>query len=247
MDRNRELALNASNSLIKTLGAITLLLVLASIAGQLFEHFTGHVHVYGLLRLFDLDEESNIPTFHSALLLLLAALLLAIIGVLKKRSHAPYSLQWSILALLFMYLAVDEVARFHELLGRPAFELMGGGAHGIFYRTWVIPAIAFLFLLALFYLRFLLHLPKRTKLLFCLAAILYIGGAVGAEMIGGWYGERYGFDTFIYIALVTLEESLEMAGVIVFIHALLTYIETHYGQIRLCLIPLSTKPQDRKM
>jgi hypothetical protein len=36
----------------------------------------------------------------------------------------------------------------------------------------------------------------------------------------------------IYHVLVSLEEGMEMMGVIGFIHALLAYIATHYGEVR---------------
>ena len=51
------------------------------------------------------------------------------------------------------------------------------------------------------------------------------------ELIGGNYAEIYGRDNLIYIALTTIEESLEMLGVIVFIWALLEYIAATYREI----------------
>jgi hypothetical protein len=77
-----------------------------------------------------------------------------------------------------------------------------------------------------------LHLPGLIRLRFVLSASLFIAGAIGFELIGGGYGDRHGFENMTYAMIVTLEESLEMAGVIVFIHALISYIETHYGEIR---------------
>jgi hypothetical protein len=227
------------------LGSIVGILALASLGGQLVKLFTGRPNLYGLIPLFNLDAESNLPTFYSSLLLLFAALLLALIGVLKSRLKEPCALHWWILALGFLYLAIDEAAKLHELMSRPTTTLLGGGTNGIFYRTWVLPAGALVILAGLFFLRFWLRLPGKTRFLFALAAVTYVGAAAGLEVLAGHYAERNGFDTLVYIGLATLEETLEMVAIVVFIHALLQYIETQYGQIRLCLVPLP--PQDRKV
>lgn len=53
------------------------------------------------------------------------------------------------------------------------------------------------------------------------------------ELVGGHYAELHGSDNLTYHLIATLEESLEMAGVITFIWALLVYIADHYGDLRL--------------
>ena len=82
-------------------------LVLASIAGQLMFYMTGN-KFYGLVLLFDIDAEYNIPTFSSMLLLLFAALLLSVITILERKRTAPHVLHWAILAG-FLLMAIDEV------------------------------------------------------------------------------------------------------------------------------------------
>ncbi len=52
---------------------VAFFLVLLSISGQLVLYTTGN-KLYGLVLLFDIDAEYNIPTFYSALLLLFEAL-----------------------------------------------------------------------------------------------------------------------------------------------------------------------------
>lgn len=215
------------------LGILALLLVLASITAQVTKFLAGHPTVYGLVRLFDVDQEGNIPSFFSALMLLFTALLLGIIAVFKKRTQASYASQWAILAFGFLFLAVDEATSIHELLMRPTSELLGDHASGIFYFSWVIPGITFTLLFALTFVKFLLHLPLRTRGLFLVAAILFVGGAMGIELIGGRYAELHGMQNLTYNMIATLEETLEMAGVIVFIFALLEYIGTNYKEVGL--------------
>jgi hypothetical protein len=232
MGGNHQIVLNRS-LMVRTLGAIAGFLVLANLGGQLTKYLTGHSSVYGLVRLFNLDLEGNIPTYFSASLLLFAALLLWIIGVMKRKSRGPYALQWTILAFIFLYLAVDEASRIHELLNRPTKELLGNLTTGTFYFAWwVIPGAAITLVLGLSFLKFFLHLPLETRLFVLIAAILYLGGAIGVEMIGSRYVERHGLENLTYNMIATLEETLEMAGVITFLRALMTYIETNYGEVR---------------
>lgn len=217
------------NRLLWTIASI---LVLTSLAGQSTKFLAGHDTVYGLIYLFDLDGESNIPTYFSASLLLLAASLLSVITVMKRESHDPYAFQWRVLACAFLYLAVDEAAGVHELLVRPTKELLGGVTVGVFNFAWVIPGLVITVLFALAYLKFLLHFPSQVRLRLLLAATLYISGTIGMEMVGGLYEEQYGFENLTYNFIVTLEESFEMSGIIIFIQVLMTYIEANYGEVR---------------
>lgn len=219
----------------RALGVAALLLVLASITGQLTKYVLGHDFVYGLIRLFYVDYENNIPSYFSASLLLLAALLLALITALKKAAHAAYGFQWALLSFTFLYMAIDEAASIHELLIGPMRGLLGQQAGGIFFFAWVIPGIAVAMVFGLSYLKFLLHLPAKTRGRFVIAATLYLGGAIGMELIGGRYADLHGMENLAYSMTATVEESLEMAGVIVFIYTLLNYIADNYQEIRLRL------------
>jgi len=52
---------------------------------------------------------------------------------------------------------------------------------------------------------------------------MFVGGAVGLEMLGGWYIQTHSRD-LVYHGFSAVEESLEMFGVIVVIRALLEYL-----------------------
>jgi hypothetical protein len=219
-------------SIIRVLSTVAFLLVLASIAGQLSRFLLGQGHVFGFVNLFNLDAEMNIPTFFSALLLLIAALLLALISLLKGKPKDPDLSKWTILSFGFLFMAFDEAFQVHEGLDFPVRRLLGDGDLGIFYFAWVIPGLALALILSLYFLKFLWRLPRKTMRTFLIAASLYLGGCIGFELIGGRYVELYGFDNLTYTLIATLEESLEMAGVIVFIKALLEYIADNYAEVR---------------
>lgn len=219
------------SAVTRTLAAVTALLVMIHIGWHLFTHWTGHDYVFGLIKLFHLDEERNVPAVFSTLLLLSAAALLAYIRRHEKLQGSRDVAKWTVLAIGFLYIAIDEFGHLHEQLIRPGRELLGDRSYGLFYYAWVIPATAIVLVLAAYFLGFLLRLPAKTRLGFIIGGALFVGGALGFEMLEGRHDELYGERNLTYRAYVTIEETLEMAGVIVFIHALLHYIDQYLAVV----------------
>lgn len=216
-------------SIALALGTVVFLLILASLAGQLAPYFTDRSDTVALL---NVDSEQNIPSFFSVLLIFFAALLLAVITAFKRQYRAPYTLHWAVLASGFLFMTVDEATSIHEKLNEPMAMLLGEGRSDFFYYAWVVPGILFVLVLGLFFLKFLLHLPARTRFLFCAAAFLYLGGAIVLELVGNHYALSNGTESWSYIASAHLEEGLEMTGMVVFIFALLRYLAETYGEMR---------------
>ena len=231
-----QISLNPA-SIAGVLGAVTFILVFASVATQSADYLTGHnsAFLHKMVKVFNLDLEQNVSSFFSMLLLLFTSLLLAFITVLKRKQKASYLFEWAILSIGFLFMTFDESTQIHEKLIEPMRAILGGKNLGIFYYAWVVPAIGLVLFLSLFFLKFLWSLPAKPRLTFIISGIIYIGGAIGMELIGGNYAEIHGRDNLIYIALTTIEESLEMLGVIVFIWALLEYIAVTYGEIEVQL------------
>ena len=236
---NNQISINPF-TVSRLLGATAFFLVLASIGGQLAKFFLGFA-VNKYLRLFDLSLEMNIPTFFSILLLISASLLLAIIAVLNYKQKNIDVSKWVILSFGFLFMAYDEGFQVHENLVGIVRPLLGDGKLGFFYYAWVVPAIPFVFVLALFFYKFLQRLPTSTRLTFVIAAIVYLSGCIGFELIGGRYDELYGYgryhmlygyENFTYNMISTVEESLEMAGLIIFLYGLLVYLGGNYKEVR---------------
>ncbi len=220
------------SAVARALGAAALILVVLSVAAELFKFLTGHDEVMGLLSLVDLDQERNIPTLFSVLLLAFASLCAAVIAALAKAAKARDVSRWAVLAVGFLYLAFDEGLSLHERLSVPVKRLLGSRSFGFSHSFWAIPGLIVVCLLGLFFLKFLLRLPAKSRLRFVIAGVLFLGGAVGFELISGDYWEARGKEDLGYGLIATVEESLEMAGVIVFIYGLLTYMAETYGEIR---------------
>ncbi len=210
--------------------SIIALLVLANIAGIFARFAFDEESLFGLVGLFDLHSERNIPTLFSSLQLTLAGLLLFLIGR-KHQSNGKKYIAWIVLAAIFLFLAIDETAAIHERLGDPLRSVLSPG--GFFYFPWVIPyGIAVLLILVCFS-RFLMQLPKPINTWFLASGAIYIGGALGSEMLGARHKELFGSDNISYALYYTVEETLEMLGIALFIYALLKYACITFQNIKI--------------
>ncbi|MBN1458241.1 MAG: hypothetical protein JXA57_01810 [Armatimonadetes bacterium] len=230
MRHARQIGLRPSRVAL-ALGALAVFLAIASAACQLSKYSLGHPDLFGLVRLFNADEERSIPTFFSSLLLLFAASLLATIATLTKRHARPHVWRWGILAFVFLFMAFDEQLSFHEALSTPVRTILDVDREGVFHYAWIVPIFVVVVVFLLFYLKFLLHLPKRTRLTCILAGFLYVGGAMGVELGGGYLVEAHGAG-LLFGLVTTAEETLEMVGAVVLVYGLLDYIRSSYGEVR---------------
>lgn len=216
---------------VRVLLITSVLLVVASVAGQLSKYVAGHDQVFGLVPLFNLDGDQNIPTIFAVLQFTMAAFLLLIIAHGAVKTKARHAMEWSILTLIFVLFAIDEAWGLHKTLTNP-LSLRTRGVFNelftaIFYYAWVLVGLAFVVLLGLFFMRFLLALPKTTRNIFILSGGLFVGGAVGMEMISGYYAYEYSTRNLTYSLLANIEETLEMFGLTLFISGLLAYLRDH--------------------
>ena len=202
------------------------ILIAANLAVLITDYLTGYdmKMVQRLVKVFSVDYELNAPAFFSTLILLFSSVLLAVITHFKREQRSPYVWYWTILSLGFLFMAFDEMASVHERLIEPMRTVLGETDLGVFYFAWVVPGILLVFGLGFFFLRFWWNLPSKTRTCFFIAATLYLGGAIGMELLDGSFAELHGKRNLTYMLLSTLEESLEMAGIIVFIYGLLGYI-----------------------
>jgi hypothetical protein len=223
LDRDELVSLERIRLYVRVLGTVALLLVLFSIGGQFSTHVSVNSRLAGLAPAFYVDVEQNIPTYFTVLLLLIAASLLAVIAMRNRKQVMPQVSEWVVLSLGFLAMAIDEAFQFHERLNIPVGTLLGDGDLGVFYYPWVIPGIALVFVLGLYFLRFLQRLPPTFRFRFLMAAILYLGGAIGVELVGSHHAGLHGSENWTYSMIATLEESLEIAGLIMFTWALLHY------------------------
>lgn len=183
--------------------------------------------------LFTVNSEGRVPTWYSAAALLLCASLLLVIGCFGAARR--FRLHWLSLSAIFLFISMDEASGLHDEMSGYLYQLMPTG--GALYNTWVVPAGIGVILLGVWMWRFILSLPRTTQGLFVLAAFMYVGGALGLEIVGSIYLTTHDFNskTPTYALLATLEELFEMSGVAVFVYALLSYIQSQRIELRVDL------------
>jgi hypothetical protein len=182
-----------------------------------------------VVRLAWFDGEGNIPAWYSASLLLLCSVLLAAIACAERERRGGHIVHWLVLSLIFAFLSLDETAQLHELSIRPLQDLFG--ATGFLHYAWIIPAGLCVALFLSAYLSFLAKLPARTRRLFLTAGAIFVGGAIGIEALSGNQASLHGEENLTYHLIITLEELFEMAGLVLFIYALLDYIGRQFTRV----------------
>ena len=212
--------------IFKALSLFTLFLLLINLIGVVAQSLPGHGAFYGLIRVFDFNTESNLPTLYSSINLMLSALLLLCIAIKHRDARSPW-IPWVGLAAIFSFLSVDETASFHEQLAQPVQDFFN--ISGVLYYVWVIPYLVFLGLFTLLYARFFLRLPKKTLGLFIVSGVVFLAGAVGFEFIGNTVVQVVSDTSLLYRLFYSGEEFLEMFGVVVFIYALFDYMVRQFG------------------
>ena len=214
----------SKNGVTRTLVAMVVALHLLNIPAVIFRYAWPWEGARHYIAFFSVASEGKLPTFYSGVTLLAAAVLLGLIAA-HARSRSGFHLHWAGLGVIFALMAMDEMVAIHELSSGVLRSYLGITG-GPLYHAWVIPAIAFLVFLALAYFRFLAALPARSRALFVAAGAIYVAGALGLEMAGSAYTAAYGQD-LAYGVLSTVEEVLEMSGIVVFLYGLMDHLEHH--------------------
>lgn len=225
-----------------------------------FCHLVLHVKVEALTQLADVDLEANLPTFFNVSLFFFGAALFHLYGrtvVAKERKG------WTLIALVFLFLGVDEGSQIHEKFMLFTLRLMSHGHNegadpGWFYYAWVIPYGIATFALVLLLSRWLFSLEPSLRKRLIISGAVYVFGAIFLEMAGGklartlpysapsnfpWlpcdlYEDPASCWMYMeprYIILYTLEETCEMTGLILCIRALLKAFEHKGLQLSLAI------------
>jgi len=187
-------------------------------------HIVLYLYHYGVaelpwlvLQLFDVDQENNLPTWYSGFLLALTSCLLWVCAQQKRADGDRWYRHWYVLATGFLLLSVDEIAGVHESI------------NSVIVKSWAIYGAIFAGVIGLAFVPFVLNLPRRTALLFTAAGACYLAGTVGMEVIGNDMVGRNLSDTLGYKVATLVEESLEMLGIVLFVHTLLAYMREPGG------------------
>ncbi|MBE9549055.1 MAG: hypothetical protein IMF09_06560 [Proteobacteria bacterium] len=223
-----------SATFTRPLLVIIILLLAGHLLGLMAVLEYGVDHTNYWINVLNLDKEAGIPTLVVIIEWLLCVTMLLLIAGVRKKQHKSWFM-WGLLALLFLFLTIDESISIHEYLALGLHYRLN--TSGLLYFAWVIPYGLVFAVLCFAYLRFFLGLSIRVKRQFILAAVLFVGGALGIELLEGRYFALYGRDVFYHLVYVSIEETMEMLGLLVFFRALIIQLQEetdgfhiHWGQ-----------------
>lgn len=203
-----------------------------SITGQVVRYSLNGENLWGLVNLFNVDSENNIPTFYSGFILFLCSILLVLVALAKQQLKDRFTIHWWSLAIVFLYLSLDELLGIHELINRK----LGKKTYLWQSGPWDILNSVLLSVSALVYMKFFLHLPPKTQRLFFLSGSLFVLGAIGIELVGvRFFSDIYHAQNLIAEVITTIEELLEMIGITIFIYAILAYISEALNGINISI------------
>lgn len=221
--------------IVKILIGVIISLTLIHCGLQFIEFGFGYEQISHIRTIFDFEYDANLTTWYSSVTLLICSLLLGVIAISKKKDRDRFARHWQFLAVIFAVLSLDEVAMLHERAGNLIEKLSPVEFSGWLNFQWVLLGIPITLIIAIAYLKFLAHLPNKTKTLFLLAGALYVGGALGLEILAGHQESLNTSNNFLYELFTTLEELWEKLGVLIFIQALLGYMEKYVNQIQIAI------------
>ena len=235
MEKRTRITLYPRNAVI-WLFEIAIFLVVAHLITIGMPYLLGgfeHILVRMLFSLFFIDGEGNLPAIFSTCLFLINAVLFLMVRQAAVPAGDSQKI-WLVLASVFVFLALDESISIHERLIDPLRQALG--TTGVFYYAWIIPYGIGVLLLAIVAIPVFWRMPKRIRFWFGLSAAIYLFAAIGLEMVSGKYLVMMNESKdIVWILMATLEESLEMAGLIILVYALLLLLRNTYNGIMIVM------------
>lgn len=200
-------------------------LIFLSIVVKGILHFYKSDTIVLLNAVFNVDDEHNVPTLYAFLQIEWAALLCFMLAKHSWRLNRLLGKYWLFLGSLMAYAGVDELETLHEQLS--ALLQQRYQTSGIFYFAWVIPAGLLVLICGIVLLRLLWLLPRITRRRLIIAGCIYVGGAIGGDIAGGWYISTHGDGLgWPYIFEYHVEECMEMVGIAFFTYSLLQHVKS---------------------
>jgi len=208
---------------------------LAVLAGHLAAHVAdygfGRGDLKGLSRWLNMDDELSLPAWFNSMLIFANGCLLGLIAWDSRRRGGGNTSYWAVLAVIFVFLSLDELTAVHEEMSLLVPESMKSrGLIGEIRWTWVVVYVPIVALIGLAYLRFLWRIPRGSAFLFVLSGSLYVLATVGIDVIGGRYKDLIDAgqgSPLVYDMIATVEETLEIGAMTLFFWSLVRHATRH--------------------
>lgn len=171
---------------------------------------------------FYFDSKFNFPSFFNTLVLLMATGMLYYIHLAYARKYLREA-RWLWLTVLFFLMTIEENLSIHFFLSNLQPD----------FKVWVTPIVIGLISLTAYFGRLAYKVPRKIAIGFFVSGGVYIAGAIILELIGARVKHNLGEWNLVYAGISTLEETLEMLGIILFIGCLLEYIKLEFQSVNL--------------
>ncbi len=212
-------------------GAVAFI-VLVSLAQEVLIHLRGAGIDAERIDRLSLDRERSLGAWFSSLMLAAVALVLFLYPLADRTLPGWSRARWYLLAAVFLFLSLDEATEIHEMGNRLRHVF---GTTGALHFAWLLPALVIVPVGLLAYIPFIREFQGRLRFLVILSAALFLGGALGFEMVAGIAITQHGttMQHLTYQVFAHLEETLEMLGVATFLMTLLMHMRARLGGIAL--------------
>ncbi|WP_378949027.1 hypothetical protein [Paracoccus sp. R86501] len=177
-------------------------------------------------QLLDMNGEGNLPAWFTVACWFLAGILAYFIAQVDETPHQHAA--WYGIMVLSLFFSFDEMTMFHESFGSILGSSIGKitGVGDILFYKWLVYGVMFVVVAGLLFLPFLYRLPRSTRWRIIMAGTIFLIGALGIESLGA--ASQAGMIDLVqgrvWPFAIALEETLEMLGVILLIHALLHHL-----------------------
>ena len=221
-------------ALILLLAASAMLAVLHTISLSL-DHWSSNAVTELLVEKFSLEREANFPTYFSSMLLAMSSITFGFIAIGVRHGEEPSSWRhWMGLCLIFQFLSLDEATQIHEKLDT---EIIWASIEtsGLLAWPWVIIYMGLVLTFGAIYFRFWLQLPRRFQIAYAACAAVYVGSALGFEMLEAREYTSNGGPNLAFVVLTSIEECCEMIAISFLVSTNLTYIALHFSELRIAV------------
>jgi hypothetical protein len=171
-------------------------------------------------RFVDVNAEGNLPTWYSVVLMAAAAAAVWAVARERRSLGRADAVAWYGLAAVVALMSLDEMVSLHEAAGHLLDERTDVPVVGKY--AWIVPGSAATVAAAWVLLRAVRSLPAVTRQRLIGAATVFIGAALGIEVLEALLlndGHNYLGDGMH--VLTGTQECLEMLGVVLFLRAML--------------------------
>ena len=134
--------------------------------------------------------------------------------------------RWNTVAALLLVMSIDEIATLHERMA--ALPVVPG----IGTRGWAGAGLVLVAIVGVRLVPWALTLDRALRRALVFGGVVFVAGAVGFEVLSGNRAATVGQDGLHWV-LATIEEDLELLGVVIVLRALLGRLGTTGAAVRL--------------